>query len=138
MKRGFTLVEIMIVVAIVIVLVTLSIPNILSSRRVANEGAAIANLRTVNNSCQLYNINQETFPATLESLSPDYLEPDLASGRKQGYQYAYILVDQDHFTVNANPASTGLLQGKYYFMDESGVIRWNSSAPAGSGDEIVK
>ena len=138
MKKGFTLVEIMIVVAIVIVLVTLAIPNILSSRRVANEGAAIANLRTINNSCQLYNIDKETFPDTLEEISPDYLEPDLASGHKQGYEFDYVLIDQDHFTVNANSTSTGLLKGKYYFMDESGVIRWNTSGPAGAGDEIVK
>ncbi len=138
MKRGFTLVEIMIVVAIVIVLVTLAIPNILSSRRVANEGAGVANLKAINNACQLYNINKATFPESLEAMSPEYVDSQLASGRKQGYQYIYTLVDQDHFTVNANPTSTGLLQGKYYFMDDSGVVRWNQSAPAGSGDEIVK
>lgn len=132
------MVEIMIVVAIVIVLVTLAIPNILSSRRVANEGAAIANLRTINNACQLYSINKETFPETLEAISPDYLDSDMASGRKQGYEFVYVLIDPDHFTVNANPVSTGLLKGKYYFMDESGVIRWNASGPAGAGDEIVK
>ncbi len=138
MRKGFTLVEIMIVVAVVIVLVTLAIPNILSSRRVANEGAAVANLRTINNACQLYNINKETFPELLEIMVPDYLDSEISGGRKQGYQYIYTLVDQDHFTINANPTSTGLLKGKFYFMDDSGVVRWNQSGPAGAGDEIVK
>ncbi|MFA4843173.1 MAG: prepilin-type N-terminal cleavage/methylation domain-containing protein [Candidatus Omnitrophota bacterium] len=143
MKKAFTLVEIMIVVAIVIGLITIATPNLLRSRVVANEGAAVGNLRAVNNGAQLYHINRETYPASLSAMAepnsnPPYIDAHLASGRKQSYEFNYSLVDSDHFTVNANPTAMGLLKGKYFYMDESGIIRFNASAPAGPGDETVK
>ncbi len=143
MKRGFTLVEIMIVMGIVIILVVIATPSILRSRIVANEGAALANLRTLNNACQLYHINKETYSNNLGDLaeplsSPSYIDTTLANGHKQGYEFDYNLIDTDRFTVNANPTTSGLLRGRYFFMDESGIIRANPSQPAGPDDEIVK
>lgn len=143
MKRGFTLIEIMIVVAIVIVLVMLAVPNILRSRVVANEGAALANLRSINSACQIYHINKETYPASLSDLiepnsSPPYIDTMLASGKKQGYEFAYELLNSDHFTVNANSLSGGLLKGRYFYTDESGVVRTKSDGPAGPEDEAIK
>lgn len=140
---GFTLVEVMIVVAIVLVLTTLAAPNILRSRVVANEGAALANLKTISNACQLYHINKETYPVVLSDLSepnsnPPYIESSLAKGKKESYEFFYSLVNADHFTLNVNPLSAGLLKGRYFYTDESGVVRYNSSGPAGPNDEIVK
>lgn len=142
-KRGFTLVEIMIVVGLVAGLITLAVPNILRSRVVANESAALGNLKAINNACQLYHVNEETYPSSLADMaepaaSPPYLDNTIASGRKQSYQFNYSLVDNDHFTVNANPTSTGLLKGKYFYLDESGIIKFSSSGPAGPDDEVVK
>ncbi len=143
MKRAFTLVEIMIVVAIVIGLIVIATPNLLRSRVVANESAAIANLKAINNGCQLYHINSEAYPGGLSEMvepvsNPSYIDTNLASGRKQGYEFQYSLVDNDHFTVNANPTTSGLLKGKYYYMDESGVIHFNQTGTAGPSDEIVR
>jgi prepilin-type N-terminal cleavage/methylation domain-containing protein len=143
MRRAFTLIEIMVVVGIIIILVVIAAPSILRSRIVANESAALANLRTLNNACQLYHINKEAYSNNLQDLaepasSPPYIDPELASGHKQGYEFNYSLIDADRFTVNANPTTSGLLRGRYFFMDETGMIRANPSQPAGAGDEIVK
>ncbi len=140
--KGFTLVEIMIVIAIVAALITLAVPNLLRSRVIANEGAAMGNLKAINNGCQLYHVNEETYPTTLSDLSepsaePPYIEAALASGRKQGYTFDYNLSDSDHFTINANPVSTGMLRGRFFYMDETGVIRAKVGGPAGPDDEIV-
>lgn len=143
MKRAFTLVEIMIVLAIAMVLIMLATPNILRSRVVANEGAAVANMRAINNGCQLYHINKETYPASLSDMvepesNPPYIDSNLARGRKQSYEFIYTLVDAGHFTLNANPTTTGLLKGRYFYMDESGIIRFKVGNPAGPDDEILK
>jgi type II secretory pathway pseudopilin PulG len=143
MKRGFTLVEIMIVVGILIVLVLIAVPVILRSRIVANEGAALANLRSINNACQLYQINKETYPPGLQEMSspavdPPYIDTALAAGRKQGYEFIYKLLDSDSFTVNANPTASGMLKGRYFFMNEIGVIHANPSLAAGPDDQIVQ
>lgn len=139
---GFTLVEIMIVVAIVIVILTIALPSFLRSRVIANETAALANCRAVNNACQLYHVNQETYPSSLADLieptsNPPYIDSTLASGTKQGYQFIYNLVDTSSFTLNANPTSSGLLKGRYFYMDESGTIRAKTGGAAGPTDEIV-
>jgi len=141
--KAFTLVEVMIVVAIVAALITIAVPNILRSRVIANEGAALGNLKAINNGCQLYHVNQETYPSSLSDMAepnsnPPYIETALASGRKQSYEFNYTLVDTDHFTINANPVSSGMLKGRYFYMDESGIITASVSGPAGPGDDIVR
>jgi len=141
MRRGFTLVEIMIVVSLVVILVMLAAPGILRSRVIANEGAALGNLKAINNACQLYHMNNDAYPDSLFSLSdatPPYLDSVLASGEKQSYSFAYAFISNDSFTVNANPLSTGLLKGRYFYLDETGIIRANYGSPAGAGDETVK
>ncbi len=140
MKRAFTLVEIMVVILIVSILVALAIPNILRSRVAANEGAAIANLRTLSTACQAYHIDQQVYPVSLETLStanPPYIDNVLGAGSKQGYNFIYESSDGDHFTINANPAHAGLLKGRYFYLDESGSIRTRSDQPAGPEDEII-
>jgi prepilin-type N-terminal cleavage/methylation domain-containing protein len=141
MNKAFTLVEIMIVVSLVVILVLFAAPNVLRSRLIANEGTALANLKAINNACQLYHMNQDKYPDSLDVLGdsdPPYLDSTLASGQKQSYQFVYSLVSNDEFSVNANPTSTGLLKGRYFYMDESGIIRGKSDGPAGPDDEVVK
>lgn len=140
MKRGFTLVEIMIVVAIMMILVGMSIPFILRSRSVANEGAAVANLKAISDACQLYHSNRGSYPDSLQDLAlpnsnPPYIDSALASGSKQGYDFIYAKIDLG-FTVNANPNS--VLRGRYYFIDETGTMRVNDSQQAGSSDVAVQ
>jgi len=132
--------EIMIVVAIVIVLTSIAVPNILRSRVVANEAAAIANLKALNNACQTYHMNEQGFPDSLLTLSnatPPYIDNVLGAGSKEGYLFVYETADQDHFNVHANPAHTGFLKGRYFFLDESGIIRTKSDGEASSNDQIV-
>ncbi|MDD5245794.1 MAG: prepilin-type N-terminal cleavage/methylation domain-containing protein [Candidatus Omnitrophica bacterium] len=137
--RGFTLIEIMVVVSIMIILLTFAIPNILRSRSVANEGAAMANLKSISDACQLYHVNRGAYPETLADLVapasvPPYIDATLASGHKQGYEYVYERNGLG-FTINANPE--GVLRGRYYFIDETGIMRVNYEQEAGVEDEQV-
>lgn len=139
-RPGFTLVEIMIVIAIVVVLATVGVPSILRSRVSANEAGAIASLKVINNACQSYSIENDVYPESLAVLSdanPPYLDSILGSGRKQGYDFVYVLVSDDHFTVNANSIHTGMLRGRYFYIDETSIVRSNSSEEAGPDDNIV-
>jgi len=140
MKRAFTLVEIMIVVALIAVLITLAVPGLFRSRLITQEATAIANLKILTNACSYYLSNTGSFPATLTALSetnPPYIDTTLASGQKQKYQFEYLLVDADHFTIQASPLSTGLLKGRYFYVDEGGIIHVRQDGPAGPNDAIV-
>lgn len=139
---AFTLMEIMIAVAILSVLVMLAIPNFLRTRMVSNETAALASLKTIYNACQLYYANNsDTYPSTLEDMStsnPPYIDSVLAGGRKQGYLFVYSSADADHFTVNANPISPGRTGERYFYMNEAGTIHSSQSGAATADDPVVQ
>ena len=138
--RGFTLVEIMIVVAIISLLAAIAIPNLLRARHNANEAAGIAALRTISTACESFRAAQTppAYPANLAALStatPAYIDAGLAGATaagtaKQGYFFTYVQVNANQFTCTASPAVSGTTGTRVFFVDESGVIRLNNVSGA--------
>ena len=144
-RLGFTLIEIIIVVAIVMTLATLAISSVLRARHNANEMAAVASCRTLVTACQNFYAASypHIYPSELSDMvlpvsDPPYIDSVLATGTKQGYNFTYELVDSESFTVNAAPVSSGKTGSRYFFSDESGTIRANATGPAGPDDAIVQ
>ena len=139
-RHGFTLVEIMIVVAIISLLAAIAIPNLLRARHNANEAAGIAALRTISTACESFRSAQTppSYPANLAALvatAPFYIDTTLAAATaagtaKQGYFYTYAWVNANQFTCTANPAVSGTTGTRIFFVDESGVIRLNNVSGA--------
>ena len=144
LKKGFTLIEIMIVVAVIIVVLTLALPTMLRSRMQGNEASAIAHCRLISNACQAYysNIIPHTYPSGLSDLiaptsDPPYIDTTLGTGTKQGYVFTYDLVGEDRFTLNSNPKTVNRTGNRYFYVDETGVITSAEGIEAGSDDEPV-
>ena len=128
-QSGFTLVELMVVVAVIMTIVALAIPSFLTSRMRANEGTAAANLTAVRNGCQTFytQANPHVYPTAMTDLiaptsNPPYIDPVLAAGQRQGYDFFYSNPDAEHFTLLARPVVYGRTGNKNYYADETGII----------------
>ena len=140
-RRGFSLLELLIVVAIILIIATIAIPSLLRSRQAANESAAVANLRTINTAEVTYLSSSGGNYGDLTALVGAGLLDDTFIGTatrpKAGYVYNITATGSD-YTATADPASTNTGRFGYYSVPDA-VVRYNTTlAPAGQGGRSVQ
>ncbi len=146
-NKGFSLIELLIVVAIILIIAAIAIPNLLRSRIAANEASAVGSIRTLNTAEVTYNT---TYPsvgfAALASLGPvsggsptsaaaGLIDANLASGVKSGYSFAVTPgggTPVASYESAASPVTAGTTGQRYFCSDSSGVIQYNATAPTGA------
>ncbi len=155
-NAGFTLIELMIVVAIIAIIAAIAIPNLLRSRMAANESSAIGSMRTISTGeASFQAAGFEVIEAsgvarygTLAELenppgdAPGFIDEVLGSGGKQGYLFTVTLGDEGGFptyTCIAEPQMAGRSGVRTFFVDESGVIRHqpDGTAPSVESDPLT-
>ena len=138
-ERGFTLAEIMAVVGIIALLAAFAVPNFLRARSNTTEVVAIASCQTIGKSCQgFYSyVTPHAYPETLADLAnavPSYIDPALGSGQKMGYRFSYQRPAAERFELRAEPVDPGRTGNRYFYLDETGVLRVRLGAVAGPTD----
>lgn len=153
-QKGFSLIELLIVVAIILVIAAIAIPSLIKSRQTSHESAAVASMKTMNTA--LFRYTQQCpsigYPASLTSLGPGAgdctasqdLDSTLgvASPAKSGFNFTYTPGAAaangtvDTFTINADPWSATAAR-KHFFMANDGVVHWNATAPAAATDPAI-
>jgi type IV pilus assembly protein PilA len=150
-EEGFTLIELLIVMSVMLILMTLAVPQLLKLRKQANQTSAIQSVRTIGQaelqynsaypangfSCSLATLGGDPKSGAPTPQSAQLITPDLAVGQKAGYTFAITncnkvtVNNQDMYTsyeITAVPQAIGKTGDNGYCSDENNTIRLD---PAG-------
>jgi prepilin-type N-terminal cleavage/methylation domain-containing protein len=129
-ENGFSLVELLVVVTIIMIIMAVAIPGLRRAKQNAQMGSAIQSLRTINTAQVLYERRYQNY-GTLGQLSPEgTIDNALAVGTKSEYGFSITVGGTGKtYSCTATPLAEPSRQ-EHFFIDETGVIRFATGAPA--------
>ena len=145
-RKGFSLIELLLVVTVILIISAIAVPNFLRSRQRANEASAVASIRVINTAALTYSLTYPNlgYPASLATLGGNnpctasstqacLMDDLLAQGAKSGYSYVWAgdgAVPSVTYVVTGTPQVVGSSGQRMFCTDQTGVIRYD---PTGSG-----
>ena len=134
-RRGFSLIELLIVIAIILIIITIALPRLNRARMYAQETAAIKGIHTLHTAQVQYNSQFGKFAQSLTELGPpqsgaagpsaaDLIGNDLSGGEKSGYKFT-LTGNPGGYVINANPQAFNSTGSRTFYSDQTMVIREN-------------
>jgi type IV pilus assembly protein PilA len=154
-QKGFSLIELLIVVTIILIIAAIAIPNLMKNKIQANETSAVESLRALTSAAILYSNTYGGFPHELSDLGPapsgtaptsasaDLIDSVLGSGVKSGYKFTYAVTTTDpsgnvlSYSITATPVVAGTSGQRSFYTDQSGTIRNTLSGTADSSSTPI-
>jgi type IV pilus assembly protein PilA len=165
-QKGFSLIELLIVVAIILIIAAIAIPNLMRSKMAANESSAISSLRTINTAEVTYatvypgvgySVDLPSLggtpavcsaPGGANSTTACIIDQVLAlatslASAKSGYFFTYNLNGaaggiNTAYTLSATPTVVGTAGQRNFFTDQSGVLRYALTGPATAASSAIQ
>ena len=138
-SRGFSLLELLIVVAIILIIATIAIPSLLRSRQAANETGAVANLRVINTAEVTYMSSNAGTYGTIAELVEAGLLDERFSTSLGGYIYVVTLSGVDNTTFGSTATRQSENTGRFnYYSGPDGVVRYSGTTGGSTADEAVQ
>lgn len=143
-RQGFTLIELMVVVAVISVICAIAIPSMLRNRAQANESSAIEHLRVIASAQVSFNAAQQRY-GTFADLTDDTLGPGMAflneswvdGVMKSGYSFTMASADGVNFVCFADPEAIGVTGTRFFRVDGSGMVRYSTAGQPTAADSPI-
>jgi len=131
---GFTLIELLIVIAVIGIIAALSIPNLVESKKAANEKVAITYMRSWTAAQELYHTRFGVYADADGQLFNAGLIDGRGSADSHGYNFSIDNGSNSLYTWwgTSRPDAPGETGSRWFYIDHTGVIRWSTSGSADS------
>ena len=134
-RRGFSLIELLIVIAIILIIITIALPKFSSAQRYAKETSALGAIRTIHTMQVQYYSQYGKYATSLTELGPpasgaegpaaaNLIDSTLSSGEKGGYKFT-LSANSGGYIINAAPVAFGVSGSRTFYSDQSMVVRQN-------------
>lgn len=145
-QKGFSLIELLLVVGVILIISAIAVPSFLRSRMRANEASAVASIRMIDTAAVTYSVTYPDLgfptnltslggadPCTASSTTACLVDDAVAQGAKGGYAFGWVgdgATPSVNFTVTGTPQAPGSSGQSMYCSDQTAVIRVDPSGAA--------
>jgi type IV pilus assembly protein PilA len=150
--RGFSLIELIIVVTIILIIAAFALPKIMKSQIPAHEASALASIKAIHESEMIYSSTHPdvgytqdlaTLGGTAQGGGEQTIDNNLAGGRRSGYTFTYTPGEKVNgairsYTITAVPDQVGTTGQRRFYSDESGEVHYNAAGPADAASAVIQ